>query len=301
MGEDIDRYRDLAIFVKVVDLGGFTAAARATAVSTSQASRSVARLEDRLGVQLLTRTTRRLSVTQAGRALHERASVLLADLAEAESAVRDREGAVLGTVRVTAPVGFGVRFLSPLVARFATQHPGVRFDLLLDDRRVDIVAEGFDIAVRAGPLADSTLVARRVGSTHVFTVASPAWLERWGTPEEPAQLSGRDGLFHASGAGTWRYVKGAREVTVRLVPRVVSNNIDGLIAAAVAGIGVARLPDAVCAEEIVAGRLVRFLREWEDEFAISIVYPPGRHLSPRVRRFVDFLHENLKEGNWLVG
>lgn len=297
----IERYGDLAVFVRVVDLGSFTRAAKDLGMSTSQASRAVARLEDRLGTRLLHRTTRRLSSTEAGRALHERAGALLAELDEVEGALRDHGGAVRGTLRVTMPIQFGIRFIAPLAAQFAERYPDIRFDLSYDDRRVDLVAEGFDLAIRAASLADSALMARKLGRTRSLTVASPDFLARHGTPEHPRELAALPALLYAHhGAPVpWRFRGPDGETLVKPSGRFVANNVEGLLAVAVAGAGVARLPDAIAARELRQGQLVRILAAWEDEVPIWAVYPPGKHLSPKVRTFVDFLVEALAAEPWL--
>lgn len=297
----LDRYGDLATFVRVVDAGSFTAAAKDLGVSTSQVSRAIARLEDRLATRLLHRTTRRLSLTEAGRALHERAGALLSELDDVEGALRDHGGAVRGTIRLTMPIHFGIRYVAPLAAQFAQQYPDVRFDLSFDDRRVDLIAEGYDLAIRVANLSDSTLLARRLGRTRTLTVASPAYLETRGTPLHPRELVGWDALVysHDAAPSAWRFRGADGETVVKVSNRFVANNLEGLMAAAVAGLGVARVPDAIAAPDVRAGLLVRVLAAWEDEIPVWAVYPPGRHLSPKVRTFVDFLVASLASEPWM--
>ena len=297
----LDRYGDLATFVRVVDAGSFTQAAKDLGVSTSQVSRSIARLEDRLATRLLHRTTRRLSLTEAGRALHERAGALLSELDDVEGALRDHGGAVRGTLRQTMPIHFGIRYVAPLTAKFAELYPDIRFDLSFDDRRVDLIAEGYDLAIRVANLSDSSLLARRLGRTRLLTVAAPSYLASRGVPTHPADLAGWDALVysHDAAPSCWRVHGPDGEATVKVDNRFLANNLEGLMAAAIAGLGVARVPDAIATPEVRAGLLTRVLAEWEDEVPVWAVYPPGRHLSPKVRTFVDFLVEGLASEPWM--
>lgn len=299
---NIDRYADLAIFVKVAEAGGFSAAAKPLGISTSHASRAVARLENRLGARLMNRTTRRVALTEAGRALLERASALLGEIDELEGAVSDQGGEPRGSLRVTLPVHFGLRYVAPLAAEFARQHPAVNLQLSFEDRRVDLLGEGYDLAVRVGALSDSSLIARRLGRSRGLTVAAPSYLKERGVPEHPRDLLGHEALLYAyepSGPG-WRFSGPDGELTVRVTGRFLANNGDALATAAIAGLGVARLPDALAAEAVQRGLLTRVLIPWESDLPISAVYPPGRHLSPKVRAFVDYLAAGLAPAPWLA-
>lgn len=302
MTERLERYRDLAVFLAVVELGNFTAAARSLGASVSQASRAVARLEDQLGVRLLNRTTRRVTPTEAGRLLHEQAGALLGDLDAVIEGVADSAEEPHGTLRVTLPVRFGGRYVAPLAAAFAAEHPGLRFCLTFDDRKVDLLAEGFDLAVRVGVLTDSSLIARRLGASRQLTVASPAYLAARGVPETPAALQDHDLLVYAHDAApqTWRFEREGQAETIRAEGRFTANNGDGLLAAAVAGLGIARLPDAILADAVHGGQLRAVLTAWETLTPIWAIYPPGRHLALKVRHFVDFLVEALAPAPWLA-
>lgn len=302
MTERLERYRDLAVFVTVVELGGFTAAGRALGASVSQTSRAVARLEDQLGVRLLNRSTRRVTPTEAGRLLHEQAGALLSDLDAITDAVADTALAPHGTLRVTLPVRFGGRYVAPLAAAFAAQHEGVRFSLSFDDRKVDLIAEGYDLAVRVGQLDDSSLIARRLGSSRLLTVASPSYLAAHGTPRTPADLASHELLVYAHDAApqAWRFERDGVVETVRAEGRFTANNGEGLLAAALAGLGVARLPDAILADAVHCGQVRSVLREWDTLSPIWALYPPGRHLALKVRHFVDFLVEALAPAPWMA-
>jgi DNA-binding transcriptional LysR family regulator len=295
--DPVDRYRDLLIFVTIADRGGFGRAAAHLGISTSQVSRALAALEDRLGARLFNRTTRQVALTDAGRALHERARTLLAELDEAEAEVRDQSAEPRGTLRVSLPVHFGLRFLTPLAAEFATLHPNLRLELSFEDRRVDLVEEGFDLAVRISPMGDSSLIGRKLGATHILTVASPAYLERNPAPLHPRDLAQHHALLHDH-ESSWRFRCDGEDVSVRVAGRFAANNGEALRHAVVLGLGVARLPDFMVAPDVGAGRLVRLLASWEEQLPIVAVYPPGRHLSPKVRRWVDFLVLRLAEAPW---
>lgn len=179
-------------------------------------------------------------------------------------------------------------------------YPDVRFELSFDDRRVDLIAEGYDLAIRVANLSDSSLLARRLGRTRTLTVAAPSYLEARGTPSHPKDLAGWDALLysHDAAPSSWRFRGPDGETTVKVTNRFLANNIEGLLAAAVAGLGVARVPDAIVSPEVRAGLLTRVLAQWEDEVPVWAVYPPGRHLSPKVRTFVDFLVEGLASEPW---
>ncbi len=287
----MEHYADLAVFVRIVDNQGFAKAATSMGVSPAQVSRTLSRLEDRLGVRLLNRTTRRIALTEDGQALYDRARALLNELDEAEAAIRDRSATLRGTLKVSLPVHFGIHVLAPIIARFAHAHPHLFVDLSFSDRRIDLVADGFDVAVRIGPLSDSSLIARRLGQTRVFTAASPAYLAARGVPTHPDQLVGHDCLLYRhEGTGTnWRFTAGDEDITVRVTGRIVTDNGEALVAAAIADLGIGRFPETFAGDAVRRGALVPLLSDYDAVMPVSAVYPPGRHLTPKVRAFVDFL------------
>lgn len=297
MKRTIDRLVDLEAFVRVAETGGIGSAATRLGVAKSAVSRRLKNLEERLGVRLVNRTTRRLSLTETGRAYYQRAVVILRDLDEADQAAAAVHGTLRGTLRVAAPLSFGLRHLAPAVSEFLVRHESLSMELDLNDRRIDIVDEGFDIAVRIGVLEDSSLVARKLFDARNVLCASPDYLARHGTPERPEDLANHAGLVYASGAErrawTWRHLDGG-ERTVTPSARLLSNNGDMLVAAAEAGLGVFLLPSFIVHQSIEAGRLVPLLTAagWTGVVAFA-VYPPGRHLSAKVRAFVDFLAERF--------
>lgn len=293
----MDRFADMQLFTAVVETGSLTQAAQRLAVAKSGASRRLADLEARLGVQLLHRTTRRIALTESGRAFYERAQRLLADLAEAEQEVAQAHGALRGRLKVALPLGFGVLHLSPLINAFLARHPDIRLDLDFNDRQIDLMQEGFDLAVRIARLPDSSLIARRLAPIRHGVCASPAYLARRGRPQTAADLAEHDGLVYSNLAhpGLWSFVgPDGQAGSVQVGIKLRANSGDFLCQAALAGEGVILHPTFYLREALDAGRLVPLLTDhiWPELNAYA-VYPATRHLSRRVRVFVDFLAERL--------
>lgn len=300
----MDRFAAIRVFCKVVESGSFARAADQLGASTTSASRHVAELEAHLQTRLLNRTTRRLSLTETGRAFYERAVQLLADLQEAEQEANRATVEPRGTIRLTASIAFGVRFMTPAIAEFLARHREVRFDVSLSDRTVDLVEEGFDLAIRIGALGTENLVARRLGETRLLVCASPAYLERHGTPRTPADLATHNCLTYAyeSAQSQWRFRDSeGREHGLRVAGTLHSNNGELLAATAVQGAGIVLEPAFMLAAEIRAGRLVPLLEGFEaPRLPIYAVYPSRKHLSAKVRVFVDFLGERFAASrDWL--
>jgi DNA-binding transcriptional LysR family regulator len=287
------RFEELQAFVAVVEAGSFTAAAERLDAAKSAVSRRVSALEDRLGVQLLRRTTRKLNLTDTGHSFYEHSARILADLDEAEAAVLQEHGELRGTLRVALPLSFAVRHMSEPVAEFRRIHPRVNFEFDLNDRRVDLVQEGMDLALRIGHLRDSTMIARRLFDVRAVVCASPAYLEQHGTPERPEDLATHECLVYSNIAdpGRWKYQdsQGVRHhVDVNIAMSATSG--DFLREVAVQGLGIALQPTFIAGERIHAGELVPLLQDYDWPVAPAwAVYPPTRHLSYRVRAFIDFL------------
>jgi DNA-binding transcriptional LysR family regulator len=281
------------VFAKVVEQGSFARAADRLGLSTSAVSRHVAELEAHLAARLLNRTTRRLSLTESGRAFHERCVQLLADLEEAEEAVTAATVVPRGTLRLTCSIAFGARHLAPALAEFHARHPQLRFDVELSERAVDIVDEGIDLAIRIGSLGSQSLIARKIGVSALVCCASPAYLARRGTPRVPADLAQHACLSYeySPERSTWRFHDGeGREHEVRIAGPVHANNGQMLCALAVAGVGISLEPDFIVAPDVRAGRLVTLLSGFTPApIDIHAAYPSRRHLSAKVRAFVDFL------------
>jgi DNA-binding transcriptional LysR family regulator len=289
----VDRLAALQSFAKVVESGSFARAAERLSLSTSAVSRQVAELEAHLDVRLLNRTTRRLSLTEAGQSFYERCVQLLADLEEAETSVRPVTLEPKGTLRITCGVTFGERYLAPALAEFAALHPGVTFDLDLSDRVIDLVEEGFDLAIRIGAIGPQTLVSRRLGTTALVCCAAPDYLARRGTPRAPQDLAQHDCLAYtlASVSQTWTFTTpGGESQVAQVTVRHRANSGRMLAAMAVAGMGIVLEPDFIVAPDMCAGRLLRVLPEFEPPRSpVAAVYPSRRHLSAKVRSLVDFL------------
>ena len=287
------RFEDLHAFNAVVETGSFTAAAERLDTDKSMVSRRVSALESRLGVQLLRRTTRSLNLTDTGRSFYERAAQILADLEEAESAVMQEHGELRGRLRVALPLSFGVLHMCTPIDSFNKRHPGVRFDLDLSDRSVDLLQEGIDVAVRIGELRDSTLIARRLFTSRVVVCASREYLEQHGTPRAPDELANHACLVYSNlsepDRWSWFDNQGIKH-SVQVGVAMAANNGDLLNNAAAGGLGISMQPTFIAHQHIRGGSLVPILRdvEWPGTTAWA-VYPPTRHLSYRVREFIDFL------------
>jgi DNA-binding transcriptional LysR family regulator len=298
----MDRFQAITAFSRVVEAGSFAGAAQRLGVSVSSVSRLVADLEAHLGARLLNRTTRRISLTEAGRAFHERSIQLLADLEEAEASAS--AGAVVprGTLRLSCAVSFGTEHVAPAIAQFMGKYPTLKVEVELSDRIVDLVDEGFDAAVRIGAVRGQNLVARRVGSTRLVCCASPAYLRAHGEPRTPEDLARHACLLyqHAPQRDTWPFVdKHGAERRVRVSGPAYANNGAFLSALARDGVGIAYEPDFIVGEDVRAGRLVPILRAYTGAIgAISVVYASRRHLSAKVRAFADFLAQHFAGTEW---
>ena len=281
---------DLAILTAVIDDGSMSAAARRLGVTPALVSQRIAKLEDRLGVRLLNRTTRRLSLTEEGRALDMRAREILASLQDAEAAVSEGTTRPRGTLRVTLPAAFGRLHIAPLLPDFLARHPDMQVSATLTDAVTDLVDHGFDLAVRIGRLGDSSLIARRLAPNHRLLCASPAYLARHGAPARPEALSGHACLVLGS-QPVWRFDGPDGEVTHRPRALIESNDGEVLRQAALAGAGLTLKSTWEVGPDLAAGTLVRVLADFPcpSDVAVHAVYPGRHHLSPRVRAFVDFL------------
>ncbi|MFN3945731.1 MAG: LysR family transcriptional regulator [Allosphingosinicella sp.] len=289
---------DVLSFVRVVETGAFARAAERMGISKPVLSRRVARLEEQLGARLLTRTARGAQPTDIGEAYYARASAILADLEAAQEIVAEAVTQVAGPIRLSAPLSFGVAHLAPALADFAAAHPRVELDIEYEDRSVDLVGGGYDLAVRIGKLADSALIARRIAPVRKVLIASPAYLAARGRPEVPADLPGHDLLLYAN--EQWRFRVGDGWEQVRVRPRLRADNGDMLLAAAVAGLGICILPSFIAAPAIEAGKVEVLLRRHPlEEVGLHVVMPPGRAATARVRALVDFLTDRFgPEPSW---
>jgi DNA-binding transcriptional LysR family regulator len=282
-------------FAKVVELASFRAAALALGVPKSTVSRRVAELEDTLGTRLLERTTRRLRLTEAGHAYHQRIGPALDALAEAERALEEQSAEPSGRLKLTMTVEGGQILLGPILSEYLTLCPKVELQVELLDRRVDLVEEGFDLAIRAGALPNSSLIARRLGAPgHMRAYASTAYLKRYGTPRNPRELSGHRCMI-MTGQSTplvWSFVQRGKPLAIKVKPAIEANSFSLLAELVAAGHGIARLPDYMAS--------AHELRSVLDEFALPplpwhVVYPSSRHLSPKVRTLVELLERHFAQ------
>jgi len=293
----VDKLRAMAAFVEIVDRGSLTAAAEALERSQPTMVRTLATLERSLGVVLLRRTTRRMSLTEEGRVYLEQCRRILSAVQEAEELVGHDEGEPRGVVRVTAPVLFGQMHVMPLLVGFLRRYPEVKVELVLLDRVVDLVEEGFDVALRIGDLGDSSMIAIGVGDMRRVVCASPSLLAEAGDPGRPEELEGRACIsFRGLGGGTWRFSRGKREFTVRVDGGFATNQISAALAACEAGLGFGYFLAYQVAPAIREGRLRVILREFErPALSVSLLYRDARLASRRLRALLDWLGPRLRQ------
>jgi DNA-binding transcriptional LysR family regulator len=292
----IDIVASMRVFTAVVDAGSFADAADKLELSRGMATRYVAQLEAHLGLRLLNRTTRKLSLTEAGNDYYRRATHILAMVEEAERSAAQDASVPRGTLRIATTPIFGYRHLDRLIADYLRSNRGVQVDLALNDRVVDLVEEGFDLAIRLAPQVAPGLIARRLTRAPIVACAAPRYLKRHGTPQSPEDLAGHNCLTqpYSTAHGTWRLWRKGVERTVRVSGNFRSNNGHVLVTAAIEGLGVVLEPAFVVFEALEKKRLVRVLPEWEgDEFWLFAVYPNRQFLPSKVRSFIDFLAERF--------
>jgi DNA-binding transcriptional LysR family regulator len=289
---------DLAVFVEVVQRGSFTATAEHLEVSKAVISKYIGRLEQRLGARLLNRTTRRLTLTEAGEVLYRKASIALADLGAAEAGVMELTGRPRGRLRVSAPSHFGEMFLARMFTEFKQRYPDISLDLDLDNRLVDMVQERFDVAIRISGLRSSSLVARKLADVRSLTCASPAYLKRHGRPSTPAELREHECLNYSLDRtpSEWQYRRPhGRWVAVQAEGSFRCNSEGTLKQAALDGIGILNIPDLFIEQELREGKLVTLLDDYEGApLSLAAVFPTREHLAPKVRVFVDFLAQGFR-------
>jgi DNA-binding transcriptional LysR family regulator len=292
----MDKLASIRAFTRVVEQGGFAAAARELRLSRSAVNKYVIDLEQELGVQLLARTTRKVTPTENGQAYYERCRAILADLEEADVAVTRLQSEPRGLLRVNAPMSFGTLHLGGAVADFMEKHPQLQIQLVLSDQQIDPVQEGFDLTLRIADLPSSSLVARRIVPARRVVCASPAYLERRGVPKHPDDLRQHDCLAygHLATGNQWKLVGADGDHWIRIPWTLCTNNAEVLRDAAVAGRGIALLPTFIAGADLQEGRLRTVLPEYQaPEISVYAIYPQTRHLSVKVRLFIDFLVERF--------
>jgi len=299
----MDRFLEMQSFNAVVEAGSFVGAADALDLSKAAVSRHVVELENRLGARLLHRTTRRVSLTPEGQAFYARSKELLTDLMTAEAEIASRRDAVSGLLRINAPFTFGILHLAPLWGLFRDQHPLVTLEVTLSDRLVDLVEEGYDLAIRIAALDNSSLVSRRLATARMVLCASPGYLARHGTPQHPSDLSAHQVISYSylSTKDEWHFTGPLGPVRVRTRPWMHTNNGETCRAAALADQGVILQPAFLVGADLKAGTLVELMPEFRAATSgVHAVYPSRKHLSPKVRVLIDFLAEQLarREPSW---
>jgi DNA-binding transcriptional LysR family regulator len=288
----MDKLTGMAVFAKVAEKQNFTAAARDLGVSKSAVSKQVQRLEDRLGVRLLNRTTRRLHLTESGQAFYERARRVVEEAEEAEFAVTRLHAEPRGTLRINAPMTFGLRHLAPLIPQFIKQYPDLGIDIAFNDRQVDLIEEGFDVGIRIADLTDSSLIARKLAPCRMSVVATPEFWDRNGRPSHPNQLADYECLMyqHLRTRREWRFDGPNGLISVPVHGRLRGDNGEALLEMAKAGLGAYLCPTFMSGELIASGTLEAVLDDFiRTNVSVYAIWPHNRHLSAKVRTFVDFL------------
>ena len=286
-----DRLQEFTVFARAAESGSFSRAARELNLSQPSVSRIVSALEARLGVKLLLRTTRSVTLTDAGVLFLERAREILAEVEEAEAAVRGADS-LHGTIRLALPVIYGTREIIPRLAQFLKAHPSLRVEMTVSDERQNLVADGADIAIRLGKLADSSFGARKLAVLDRMLVAAPGYLKARGTPKRPADLASHDCIFGPGGFGraSWSFKRRNTVISVDVQGRVVTNSGPGVRASVMAGLGIAMVSSVMCRDELKSGKLVRLLADYAlDPVEVHALFPGGPRPSAKVRAFTDYL------------
>jgi DNA-binding transcriptional LysR family regulator len=299
----MDKYQEMRVFTAVVDAASFVGAGDALNMSKAAVSRHVSDLEQRLGVRLMHRTTRKLSLTSEGEAFLARSREILASIEASEAELSTRSVTASGLLKISVPVSFGIRHLAPLWSEFLSAHPQVRLDVQLADRVIDLVDEGFDLAVRIARLPDSSLISRQLASTRLVLCAAPSYLQRRGTPAHPTELAQHDVMGYSLMAmgDQWQFTGPDGPVSAKVRPRMWTNNGDSCVAASLAGAGIQLQPTFLIDQELASGQLVEILPQFRSaELGIYAVYPSRKFVLPKVRVLVDFLASKLGQAPWIA-
>ncbi|QNI37994.1 LysR family transcriptional regulator [Edaphobacter albus] len=292
----MDRLREMETFVRVVETGSFSTAARYLRIGQPTISKTIAALEDRLGVRLLIRSTRRLSPTEAGIAFYERAVRTIAEANEADVAAQGVASGLEGRLRICSPVTFARLHLVPKLGAFLDAHPKLRLELVMDDRTIDLVAENIDVAIRLGTLTDSSLRARKLTQAKRYVVANPAYLARKGVPTNPVDLLEHDGIIYgqSSGGQEWIFRRGTSETSVQLRARLTLSAAEGIREAVLSGQGFAITSHWMFAPELMSGAVIPILKEWSlPPMELWVIYPSGKLTSTKARAFVKWFESTM--------
>jgi len=299
----MDKWQEMRVFAAVVDGGSFVRGADELSMSKAAVSRHVSELEQRLGVRLLHRTTRKLSLTEAGEVFNARCRDILATIEESETEVTTRASKATGSLKISVPLSFGLKHLSPLWPQFMAAHPDVTLDVSLSDRVVDLLDEGLDLAIRIARLPDSSLVSRKLAATRLVLCASPEYVRRRGVLQHPSELERHDVLNYSLLAmgDQWEFERANERVTVRVNSRMRSNNGDTCVMAALSGAGIVLQPTFLVSDHLAQGALVELLSEYRSiELGIFAVFPTRKFVLPKVRLLVDFLSDALAHVRWVA-
>ena len=288
----MDKLNAISVFCKVIETQSFTQAANQQNISVAMASKLVSQLEEHLKTRLLQRTTRKIVPTEAGMLYYQRCQAILLDLSEADSSISNMATSLQGNLLISVPRDFGLLYISPNLPKFIELHPNLHVEIEFEDKRVDLVAEGYDLALRIGYMQDSSLVARKISSAPMHFVASPSYLEARGTPLTPDDLEYHQGLLYKSSLNQvhWQSTKANQIQRYKIQSKVVSNNGMALLEMTKAGLGISNSPSFFVKEALASGELVEILSEYKQKpLDIYVVYPNRRHLPAKVRAFIEFL------------
>ena len=291
----MDKLNAINLFCRVIETQSFTQAAQLEQISLAMASKLIAQLEEHLNVRLLHRTTRKITPTEAGLLYYQRCLPILNELKDAENSVSNITSTLQGKITISLPMDFGSRFVAPYLGQFMTTYPNIQLNIEFSDRRVDVVAEGYDLVLRIGALEDSSIVAKRIARSELVLLASPEYLAKHGTPENLAQLVEHTCLIYENHQ-QWQFTDGDQKVKIKPNAHVISNNGYALLQMTKAGQGIVNLPLFLAKEEISAGKLVEILPQYKQHsIDISILYPHRRYLSPKVKVLIKFLANLMQE------
>ena len=288
----MDKLNAISVFCKVIETQSFTQAANQQNISVAMASKLVSQLEEHLKTRLLQRTTRKIVPTEAGMLYYQRCQAILLDLSEADSSISNMATSLQGNLLISVPRDFGLLYISPNLPKFIELHPNLHVEIEFEDKRVDLVAEGYDLALRIGYMQDSSLVARKISSSPMHFVASPSYLEARGIPLTPDDLEYHQGLLYKSSLNQvhWQSTKANQIQRYKIQSKVVSNNGMALLEMTKAGLGISNAPDFFVNDALASGELVEILSEYKQKpLDIYVVYPNRRHLPAKVRAFIEFL------------
>ena len=288
----MDKLNAISVFCKVIETQSFTQAANQQNISVAMASKLVSQLEEHLKTRLLQRTTRKIVPTEAGMLYYQRCQAILLDLSEADSSISNMATSLQGNLLISVPRDFGLLYISPNLPKFIELHPNLHVEIEFEDKRVDLVAEGYDLALRIGYMQDSSLVARKISSSPMHFVASPSYLESRGTPLTPDDLEYHQGLLYKSSLNQvhWQSTKANQIQRYKIQSKVVSNNGMALLEMTKAGLGISNSPNFFVKDALASGELVEILSEYKQKpLDIYVVYPNRRHLPAKVRAFIEFL------------